>query len=201
MTVYAIVNGLSARCAAKDGALLWSLISPAGILQGGNPYFVPDFADSFEARTAIAVRIGRLGKGIARRFAHRYVESVAPAVLFVAGPMLDDLSADGLPWSQAISYDRCLALGRFSEISFDSIPDCRVGLRLSGKDNQPVSETFRDFPDTDIASVIERLSRDNTLKTGDIIIAGIDPAGPGVEPGLSARLSLNGTDSLRFNIR
>ena len=202
MTVYAIVNGLTDRCPGDEhGALLWSLISPAGILQGGNPYFVPDFSDIFEARTAIAVRIGRLGKGIARRFAHRYVESVAPAVLFVAGSLLESLSADGLPWSQAISYDRCLALGRFSELPFDAIPDCRVGLRLSGKEDLQEPERIRDFHDCDIASVIERLSRDNTLKTGDIIIAGIDSSGPKAIPGLSARLSLNGADSLRFNIR
>lgn len=202
MTVYAIVNGLSPRCAAaEDDAPIWSIVSPAGILQGGNPYFVPDFADSFEARTAIAIRIGRLGKGIARRFAHRYVESVAPAVLFVADSMLYDLSSKGLPWSRAISYDRCLALGQFSVVPFEDVPARQVGLRLLGKDGMPIEESFRGFLDLDIASVIERLSRDNTLKTGDIILAGIASSGPKAQPGLSAILSLDGAGSLRFNIR
>lgn len=203
MTIYAIVNGLTEQTGDDHRAStpVWSILSAAGILQGGNPYFVPDFADSFEARTAIAIRIGRLGKGIARRFAYRYVESVGPAVLFVADSMLADLRAKGLPWTSAISYDRCLALGRFSEITFESIPASLVGLTLTDRTTMETTESFRTFPDVDIPGVIESLSRDNTLKTGDIILAGIAENGPKASQGLTARLSLNDVESLRFNIR
>lgn len=202
MTIYAIINHLKQD--VSDNGIeepIWSIISSAGILQGGNPYFVPDFADSFEARPALAVRIGRLGKGIARRFAYRYVESVAPALLFVADSLLDSLAAQGLPWTRAISYDRCLALGRFEEIPFEEISDCSIGLRLFDRKGLAVAENTSSFKGTDIGYVIESLSRDNTLKTGDIILAAIADSGPNVTPGLSARLSVDSRDSLRFNIR
>lgn len=202
MTVYAIVNDLLGESfPIPDGSPVWGIISPAGILQGGNPYFVPDFASDFEARCALAVRIGRLGKGIARRFAGRYVEAVAPAVLFVATDLLASRRAAGLPWTSAISYDRCLALGRFAELPPADIDSCRVGLDLRRSSGGDVTSLSTEFPGVDFSSVIESLSRDNTIKTGDIILIAIAPDGPKAVPGYSAELSLNGESSLRFNIR
>ncbi len=100
MTIYAIVNSLLSST-EKDNPYppVWTLISQAAILQGGNPFFVPDFASKFEARTALAIKIGRLGKGIAPRFAHRYIDSAAPAVLFVASDLLEKYKNVGFPWS------------------------------------------------------------------------------------------------------
>ena len=72
MTIYAIVNSLLPDSALSgDPRPVWTIVSSSGILQGGNPYFVPDFAERFEARTALALRIGKLGKGIAPKFAER----------------------------------------------------------------------------------------------------------------------------------
>ena len=200
MTIYAIVNNLSGGSSECRQAA-WTIISPAGILQGGNPYFVPDFADRFEARCALALRIGRLGKGIASRFASRYVCEAGAAALFIAPTLLAALRKEGMPWTQAVSYDRCLALGRFTKPDLKDIPGCKVRLELLARDGSHISDAMADLSDTDVGAIIERLSRDNTLKTGDIILCGLTASGPAVEPGLSARLSLGEEESLRFNIR
>ena len=203
MTIYAIVNNLISPDSREfQTGPIWTLISQSGILQGGNPYFVPDFASRFEARLALAVKIGRLGKGIAHRFAHRYVEAVAPAVVFVAADLIQNLTRQGLPWTQALSYDKCLAMGKFIQLPFGEVSGCRCALTLDVAGEEAMEASWdNDMLIPGIEDTIAALSRDNTLKTGDIILFGLAGQGPAVQPESRARLYLNGTESLGFNIR
>lgn len=208
MTIYATIESLLAEGPGPEssGATTkptdWALISASGILQGGNPYFVPDFAGRFEARLALAVRIGKLGKGIAPRFAGRYVEAVAPCVLFVGADLLEELRKAGLPWTRAISYDRCLALGRFEKTE-GTAPGPK-GIAMEIADSEGIEAAVRieaDPLDCDNVEAIGLLSRDNTLKTGDILLLDMSREAMRVSPGQSVRLTMNGETSLRFNIR
>ncbi|MDE6648772.1 MAG: fumarylacetoacetate hydrolase family protein [Muribaculaceae bacterium] len=202
MTIYAIVNNLISGSHSKEGSpAIWTIISGASILQGGNPFFVPDFASRFEALPALAVKIGKLGKGIAPRFAYRYVDSVAPCVLFAATDLLHTLRQQGLPWTRAISYDKCLAIGRFIKIPFTETAGCRVTLNLEDKETpgDTIWESELHGPTTEEA--LSAISTDNTLKTGDIILIGIAGKGACVAPGMKASLSLNDGEPSRFNIR
>lgn len=202
MTIYAIVNDLVAK-EPPSGSTgpIWTLISPASILQGGNPYFVPDFASRFEARLALAVRIGKLGKGIAPRFAPRYVDAVAPAVVFVAADRLNRLRDDLLPWTSALSYDRSLAIGRFKAMEYDSIAGCECSFITESADTYDERITVPAILNHSLSTILETVSRDNTLKTGDLVLTGLSGSGQEVSPGMKAQLRLNGEDSLRFNIR
>ncbi len=202
MTIYAIVNPLlSSTEKANPHPPVWTLISQAAILQGGNPFFVPDFASKFEARKALAIKIGRLGKGIAPRFAHRYIDSAAPAVLFVASDLLEKYKNVGFPWSQAISYDRSLALGKFTETSLDECKDCSIAMTIDSPQGPIVASWTASSLSPSIEETIAAISRDNALKMGDIILIGIDASGPQVHPDMRAHLSLNNTEALAFNIR
>lgn len=60
---------------ASDGAV--HLIADSAIARSGQPWFMPDCGSVWTGSTALAVRIGRLGKGIARKFAMRYVDAVS----------------------------------------------------------------------------------------------------------------------------
>lgn len=199
MTIYTIVNHILGIRPEEE--IVWTLISSNCILQGGNPYFVPDFANRFEARPALAIKIGKLGKGVQERFAGRYIQSVAPCLMMVAADKLHSLRSSGFPWSEAISYDRSVAFGRFVEISPDEIERCTIGLTLqsAGKSEDFLWKAEHRLPP--IGSVIAQVSRDNTLKTGDIIIAGAGEEGPEVKIGMKALLTLNGDASPGFNIR
>lgn len=202
MTIYAIVNNILSASGHDAGIYpVWGIISASGILQGGNPYFMPDFADRFEARIAVAIRIGKLGKGIAPRFVYRYVDGVAPAVLFVAPDLIKSLRNKGLPWAQAISYDRCLSVGKFTPYTADNLNQAEVMLTFDPPNDS--SEIILKGSDLipGIEETLTAISRENTLKMGDIILIGLAGTGPQVTPDMRAHLSLNGFESLRFNIR
>ncbi len=202
MTIYAIVDDFLSNTPSHGiSGPVWTLLSPAAILQGGNPYFVPDFSSRFEARTALAVRIGKLGKGIAQRFVRRYVDAVAPAVVFVAADRLDSMRASGLPWTSAISYDRSLSIGRFGKLEFNEIPKCECSIIIESADAVFESKYTPCKSEGQLEETIEAISRDNTIKTGDILLIGLSDTGPEVNPNCRLRLLINGEESVRFNIR
>lgn len=200
MTIYALVNNLTDnKGLGKDP--VWMVISPSAILQGGNPYFVPDFDTAFEARPAIAIRIGKLGKSIAPRFAHRYVDGIAPASMMTASNLLENLKKSGLPWSKAISYDRSLAVGKFTQMSIEEISKSEVCLELTCSDSvAQLTFDLKSLP-FGIEETISAISRDNALKTGDYIVIASNGSGAVLEPGQRATLKLNDENMLRFNIR
>lgn len=202
MTIFAIINNLiDTPDDMIPVAPVWTLVSASSIIQGGNPYFVPDFADSFEMRMALAVKIGKLGKGVSARFAHRYISGVAPCLMMVAADKLRQLKSEGLPWTQAISYDRSTVLGQFTEMSTERIAKCSIDVLLKSSDRAEMLEWQAGCMSCSIEETIECISRDNTLKTGDIIIAGVADEGPELHPGMRVRIALDGVSSPSFNIR
>lgn len=52
------------------------LMADSSVLYTGRPLFIHDFASGFMAAPSIVVRMGRLGKCIAPKFAHRYWDAL-----------------------------------------------------------------------------------------------------------------------------
>lgn len=194
MTIYGLID-------FRDDEAAWTLLSGASILQGGNPYFVPDFARRFEARPSLAIKIGKLGKGFAPRFADRYVESVAPCAVFIASDLLDKLRRLGRPWTPAVCYDRSLALGKFIKTDFEHISTATTAISIEADGAIVTKEWFSEAHCIRPADAISAIARYNTLKTGDIIILPIVDDGPEIAPGMKAMLSIDGEVSAKFNIR
>lgn len=192
MTIYALID-------ANTSLPAWTVLSGASILQGGNPYFVPDFAQNFEAYPSIALRVGKLGKGISTRFADRYVDGVAPCAVIAAVDLLKSLQEAGLPWTPAVCYDRSLALGRFTPCDFKEINDLIVTLRLAS--DQSDESLDRRITKKNAAEAICAISSDNTLKTGDIIVLPWGRKSLQMNIGAKAMLLLDGEESVKFNIR
>lgn len=192
MTIYALID-------TPMETPSWTLLSGASILQGGNPYFVPDFAGNFEAYPSLAIRIGKLGKGFASRFAERYAESVAPCAIFIATDLLATLRHSGLPWTPAICYDRSLALGKFVKKDFDRLGDTTIRLSLESGPTALNAEWHTSSES--VANSICAIARDNTLKTGDIIVMPWSDNGIVTHPDMKATLTLDDELSVKFNIR
>lgn len=203
MTIYNVIDNHHAYVSSENGTdVHWTILSGASILQGGSPFFIPDFAKRFEARLSMAVRICRLGKNIAPRFAHRYMDAAAPCVSFTAADLLESLRAHGLPWTGAVNFDRSAAFGKYVPADIDAMENAEVRLDLYADAKEEVETRWS--PSTlriPIREVISHISRDNTIKTGDVILVGTDAEGPAVEIGQHAILSFNGTTSVKFNIR
>lgn len=157
------------------------------LVRSGNPFFVPDFDTEFRAYPSLCLRIGRLGKGIAPRFAGRYIESWTMAVAVVATGLLGKLRSQGDPWSPAVSFDRSCWLGNLQSI--DTLLEYGT-FKVECGESDIIYETRKLIPS--IKELISLLSRDNTLKNGDLILAGLMSRGITLCPGMNMRITENG---------
>lgn len=203
MTIYNVIDNHKASCdISEQRPINWTILSGATILQGGNPFFIPDFARRFEARLSMAMRICRLGKNIAPRFAHRYVDAVAPCINFIAADLLESLRDAGLPWTKAVCFDRSAAFGKYAPFDIDSVDQASVSLLItSGSGSMEQCLWHPSELRIPAREAISLISRDNTLKNGDVVMVGTASSGPAVEIGQHAVLSLDGNVSVEFNIR
>ena len=82
-------------------------------MKDGKPFFIPDFSSEVHYETEIVVRIDRLGKNIAERFAHRYYNEVTVGIDFTARDLQNKLRAQGLPWEISKAFDNSAVIGTF----------------------------------------------------------------------------------------
>ena len=83
------------------------------LLNGRKPFFVPDGSNEIGVTPCIILRVSRLGKEIAPKFADRYYDAVAPGADFIAMDIARKAKAEGRPWTQALAFDYSLAIGEW----------------------------------------------------------------------------------------
>ena len=86
------------------------------LLNGRKPFFIPDWCQEIGATDCMILRVSRLGKEIAPKFANRYYDAVTPGVDFVALDMLRETEQAGKPWTKALAFDYSLAIGEWMDI-------------------------------------------------------------------------------------
>lgn len=173
-------------------------IPDSALLGKKRPFFIPDFAPRCEARIHLAVRVCRLGRSIDKRFAHRYYDAVAAAVHFTPHPFLEQLQAEGAPWSMAYGFDSSLAMGDWRSFSVGKCPDevrldllCN-GMLAAGLNLEGVREQVDDL--------LSDASQFYTLRQGDIfLLAGSGPHEVHIDDHLDARL--NDVVGIAFNVK
>ena len=70
------VIGFTGNYDTTGDAPVCYLMADSSVLYSGRPFFVPDFAEDFVAAPSIVVRMGRLGKCVSSKFAHRYWDAI-----------------------------------------------------------------------------------------------------------------------------
>jgi 2-keto-4-pentenoate hydratase/2-oxohepta-3-ene-1,7-dioic acid hydratase in catechol pathway len=83
------------------------------LLNGRKPLFVPDWTNELGMTECVILRVSRLGKEIAPKFAGRYYDAVAPGADFIALDRAREAQAAGKPWTTAIAFDYSLAIGEW----------------------------------------------------------------------------------------
>jgi 2-keto-4-pentenoate hydratase/2-oxohepta-3-ene-1,7-dioic acid hydratase in catechol pathway len=146
------------------------------ILKGGKPFFLPDFSEEMHYETELVVKISRLGKNIAERFAHRYYEEVTVGIDFTARDLQKKQKEKGLPWEISKAFDNSAALGTFilKEEAGD-VNNIDFHLDINGKLVQQGNTSDMIYS---VDKIISYISRFFTLKIGDILFTGT-PAGVG----------------------
>ena len=94
---------------------IWFLKPDTALLRNNDPFYIPAFSQEVHYECELVVRIDRVGKSIAERFAHRYYKEVGLGIDFTARDLQRQAAAEGLPWSAA---RRSTARRRFRRNSY-----------------------------------------------------------------------------------
>ncbi|MDH6357572.1 fumarylacetoacetate hydrolase family protein [Parabacteroides sp. PF5-9] len=150
--------------------------SDSSLLKEGKPFFIPDFSLEIHYETEIVVRIDRLGKNIAERFAHRYYQEITVGIDFTARDIQNRLRSQGLPWEISKAFDNSAAVGEF--VSLEEVGDInQIPFHLMINDRKVQEGNTADMLFS-VDRIIAYVSRFFTLKIGDLIYTGT-PAGVG----------------------
>ncbi len=171
------------------------------LLRNNDPFYIPKFSNEVHYECELVVRINRVGRTIAERFAHRYYDEVGLGIDFTARDLQRHAAEHGLPWEAAKAFDHSAAL------SAEFIPLAELGgdiqnlhftlevdgeLRQSGDTSQMLSS---------VDKIISHLSKFVTLKMGDLIYTGTPAGVAPVKAGERLTAKLEGRTLLDFEIR
>ena len=149
----------------------------SALLRDGKPFFLPDFSADMQYEAEVVVRICRLGKHIAPRFAHRYYDAVTVGIDFTARDLQQRFRQEGLPWELAKGFDNSAAIGRFLPLEQLGGDVQQLDFRLD-IDGREVQHGRTSDMLTGVDDLIAYVSRFMTLKMGDLLFTGT-PAGVG----------------------
>ena len=148
----------------------------SSLLKDGKPFFIPDFTQELHHEAEIVVRIDRLGKNIAERFAHRYYHEVTVGIDFTARDLQRQLREKGLPWEISKAFDNSAVVGTF--VPLEEVGDINrlpFHIDINGETRQAGNTEQLLFS---VDRIVAYVSRFFTLKIGDLIYTGT-PCGVG----------------------
>lgn len=148
----------------------------SALLKDGKPFFLPDFSSRVDYETELVVRICRLGKCIAPRFAHRYYDAVTVGIDFTARDIQQEARQAGNPWLLSKGFDGAAVTGEFLPLEqLGDVQQLHFHLDIDGQTVQrghTADMLFR------VDEIVAYVSRFMTLKMGDLIFTGT-PVGVG----------------------
>lgn len=148
----------------------------SALLKKNKPFFLPDFSSDVQYETEIVVKISKLGKGIEKKFAHRYFDEITLGVDITARDIQNIKVSKGQPWELAKGFDGSAPVGEFIPIGdTGDIDNIDFRLEINGRIAQKGNSSEMIFS---VSTLIEYVSKFFTLKTGDLIFTGT-PAGVG----------------------
>lgn len=146
------------------------------LLRNNKPFFIPDFTNELHYETELIIKINRLGKNIAPRFAHRYYSEVGLGIDFTARDLQRKFRGEGKPWEICKAFDNSALIGNFIPVEkIGDIQRVHFHLDINGETVQKGNTADMIFP---VDELIAYVSKFFTLKIGDILFTGT-PAGVG----------------------
>ncbi|MDP4226759.1 MAG: fumarylacetoacetate hydrolase family protein [Bacteroidota bacterium] len=146
------------------------------IIKNNRPFYYPDFSKDIQYETEVVVKINRLGKTIAQKFAHRYYDEIGLGIDFTARDLQRRCKEKGLPWEIAKAFEGSAPISKFvNKDRFSNVQQINFRLDLNGETVQSGNTKDMIFS---VDRIIEYVSCFFTLRTGDLIFTGT-PAGVG----------------------
>jgi 2-keto-4-pentenoate hydratase/2-oxohepta-3-ene-1,7-dioic acid hydratase in catechol pathway len=146
------------------------------IVKGNKPFYLPDFSNEIHHEVEIVLKINKVGKNIAEKFAHRYYAEIGIGIDFTARDLQAKCKDKGLPWEIAKAFDNSAPVGEFlPKDLFADLNNIDFRLDINGKTIQSGNTRDMIFK---FDKLIEHVSKFVTIKIGDLIYTGT-PAGVG----------------------
>lgn len=180
---------------------IWFLKPDTALLRNNDPFYIPAFSQEVHYECELVVRINRVGKAIAERFARRYYDEVGLGIDFTARDLQREAIAAGLSWERAKAFDHSAAIAPqfvpLAELGGD-VQALHFALAVNGERRQTGDTAQMLFS---VDRLIAAVSQYMTLRMGDLLFTGT-PSGVGaVHPGDNLRAELEGRTLLDFDIR
>ena len=153
----------------------------SAVLPKEQDFYLPPFSNNVHHEVELLVKITKVGKHIAKEFAHKYYDEVSLGIDFTARDIQDELKSKGLPWEKAKSFDGSAVIGKWvSKSNYKDLNQLSFSLK---KNNGVVQSASSELMLWKIDELISYVSQFFTLKKGDVIFSGT-PSGVGkVEAG------------------
>lgn len=146
------------------------------LLRPGAPFFYPNFSKDIHYECELVVKINKVGKNIAEKFAHKYYSEIGLGIDFTARDLQQKCKEKGHPWEIAKSFEGSAA------ISANFIQKEKLDLSNLSFSLNKNADTVQNGNSCDMIFNIDQLiayiSQFMTLKKGDLIYTGT-PKGVG----------------------
>ena len=148
----------------------------SSLLRNNQPFFYPDFSNDIHFEVEIVLKLNRLGKNVAAKFAHRYYNEIAIGIDFTARDLQQKCKEKGLPWEVSKCFDGAAPISNFISIDkFSDINNINFRLELNGEVAQKGNTGEMIFK---VDELIEHVTKYMTIKIGDYLFTGT-PSGVG----------------------
>ena len=140
------------------------------VLRRNRPFYYPDFSDEIHYEAEIVLKINRLGKNIAEKFAHRYFQEIGIGIDLTARDLQKKCREESLPWEISKAFESSAPINKFvNKNQFKDLDNVNFGLSINNKRVQQGNTKNMIFG---FNRLIAYVSRFFTLKTGDLIFTG-----------------------------
>lgn len=171
----------------------------SAILPKEQDFYIPEFSNDVHYEVEVLVKIKKVGKHIAREFAHTYYDEIGLGIDFTARDLQAKLKVKGLPWEKAKGFDGAAVIGEWlPKNRFENVDNLDFSLSKNGEMVQKGNTALMLWK---IDEIIAHVSTYFMLKKGDILFTGT-PAGVGkVSPNDYLSGMLEGETLFEINVR
>lgn len=169
------------------------------VLKDNKPFYLPDFSSDIHYELEVVLKICKVGKHIAEKFAANYYDEIGLGIDFTARDIQAEHKAKGLPWELAKAFDHSAVVSDFLPKSdFANMNDLHFELQVNKETRQKGHTANLLFS---FNSIIAFVSQYITLKKGDLIFTGT-PDGVGqVKQGDQLEAWLEGKQLINFGVK
>ncbi|HEX3023868.1 MAG TPA: fumarylacetoacetate hydrolase family protein [Chitinophagaceae bacterium] len=146
------------------------------LLQSHAPFFYPEFSNELHYEAELVLHICKNGKYIPERIANKFYNKLTVGIDFTARDIQTELKKKGLPWEKAKAWDNSAVVGKWVDITADTLKNPINFSLLNNKEKVQEGNSKDMIFSFDF--IVSHISNYFSLNIGDLVFTGT-PAGVG----------------------